>query len=389
MVIIDAPIPRLRILEVKKKIMPNWKLVSLAAALAGTVTTPAFAAPEFDVRGRAHLDFGLVDADENNEIGSGSDLRRARLGVKGKLDDIWSFIAEYDFSGDGADAQDLNLSRNLGPGRLIIGQDKVPMGLNELTSSNNITFIERSSINNVVSPARRNGLGYHGSRGALTFQAMAFTNNLNDDNDGDEPLGLGGRVVYNPSIGDGRMLHLGVSAAYEDLGDAEQMRLRERPEARPNNGARVIDTGTIEGVESNIRFGLESAYQAGPFSAEAEYLYIGLDRDSGSDPEFSGFHLQASYVLTGESRSYGGGKFGSVKPSGSSGAWEVAARFSTVDLTDSGITGGEMDNVTLGLNYYLTPNLRFMANLIRADVDDGRFGDEDISIALFRTQYHF
>jgi len=369
--------------------MRHWKRVSLVTALAGAATAPALAAPEFDVRGRAHMDFGLVDADENDEIGSGSNLRRARLGVKGKLNDTWSFIAEYDFSGDGADAQALNLSRKLGPGKLVIGQDKVPMGLNELTSSNSITFIERSSINNVVAPARRNGLGYQGTHGALTFQAMAFTNNLNDDNDGDEPLGLGGRVVYNPNIGDGQMLHLGASAAYEDLGDLEQMRLRERPEARPNNGARAIDTGTIEGVKSNIRFGLESAYQAGPFSAEAEYLYTELDRDAGGDPEFSGFHLQASYVLTGESRSYGGGKFGSVKPGSASGAWEVAARFSTVDLTDSGITGGEMDNVTLGLNYYLTPNLRFMANLIHADVDQGRFGDEDINMAIFRTQYHF
>jgi len=369
--------------------MRNWKLVPLVAALTGAATTPAFATPEFDVRGRAHLDFGLVDADENDEIGSGSNLRRARLGVKGKLNDTWSFIAEYDFSGDGADAQALNLSRNLGPGKLIIGQDKVPMSLNELTSSNSITFIERSSISNLVAPARRNGLGYHGTHDALSFQAMAFTNNLNDDNDGDEPLGLGGRVVYNPGIGDGQMLHLGASAAYEDLGDVNQMRLRERPEARPNNGARAIDTGNIEGVESNIRFGLESAYQAGAFSAEAEYFYIGLDRDSASDPEFSGFHLQASYVLTGESRSYGGGKFGSVKPSRSTGAWEVAARFSTADLNDSGITGGEMDNVTLALNYYLTPNLRFMANLIHSDVDQGRFGDEDINMAIFRTQYHF
>lgn len=363
--------------------------MSLVAALTGAAITPALAAPEFDVRGRAHLDFGLVDADENDEIGSGSNLRRARLGVKGKLNDTWSFIAEYDFSGDGSDAQDLYLSRELWQGKVKIGNSKVPMGLNELTSSNNITFIERAAPSNLVSFGRRNGLSYERASGPLNFQVMAFTNNLNDDNDGDEPLGLGGRVVYNPSIGDGQMLHLGVSAAYEDLGDLEQMRLRERPEARPNNGTRVIDTGTIEGVESNIRFGFESAYQAGPFSAEAEYLYTELDRNSGSNPEFSGFHLQASYVLTGESRSYSGGKFGSVKPSSSSGAWEVAARFSTADLNDSGIIGGEMDNVTLGLNYYLTPNLRFMANLIHADVDQGRFGDEDINIAIFRTQYHF
>jgi len=364
--------------------MRSWKLVSLAAALAGSATLPAFAAPEFELRGRVHLDAGLVDADENNELGGGSDLRRARLGADGTLNDEWSFKAVYDFSGDDPDAVDVNLSRALGQGKLIIGQTKAPMGLNELTSSNKITFIERSSISNLVSVSRRNGISYHQSRGRLHVQTMVFTNNLNNDNAGDEPLGLGGRVVYNPSIGGGQMLHLGVSAAYEDKGDDNQMRLRERPEARPNDGTRVIDTGTIDGVDSDIRLGLETAYQSGPFSAEAEYLYTELDRSAASDPAFSGFHLQ-----TGESRNYSGGKFGSVKPSAASGAWEVAARLSTVDLTDSGITGGEMDNITLGLNYYATSNLRFMANLIHADVDEGRFGNEDINIAMFRAQYHF
>lgn len=369
--------------------MRHWKLVSLVTALAGIATVPAMAEPEFNVRGRVHLDAGLVDAEQNNEIGNGSDLRRARLGVDGKLNDTWSLKAVYDFSGDSPDAVDVHLSRAFKEGKIIIGQTKAPMALNELTSSNAITFIERSSISNLVSVGRRNGVSFHRSQGAFHFQTMAFTNNLNDDNEGDEPVGLASRLVFNPSIAEGQMLHLGISAAYEDIGDQSEMRLRERPEARPNDGTRVIDTGAIAGVESNVRLGLEAAYQAGPFSAEAEYLYTELDRETGSDPAFGGFHIQGSYVLTGESRSYKNGVFGGIKPNSSAGAWEVAARFSSADLNDAGITGGEMDNLTLGLNYYATADLRFMGNLIHSNVDDGRFGDEDINIAMFRAQYSF
>lgn len=53
------------------------------------------------------------------------------------------------------------------------------------------------------------------------------------------------------------------------------------------------------------------------------------------------------------------------------GAWEVAARLSYLDLNDGGdIKGGQETNLTLGLNWYLNPNLRLMFNYIRAHVEN-------------------
>jgi phosphate-selective porin OprO/OprP len=97
---------------------------------------------------------------------------------------------------------------------------------------------------------------------------------------------------------------------------------------------------------------------------------------------FNGGYLQLAYTLTGENRAYdkkGGGLsryyFGGQGPYENAyivrdqdgclrsgwGAWEVACRYSFVDLNDGTgaafVNGGAMHGVSLGLNWYLNTNL--------------------------------
>ncbi|MEE8233110.1 MAG: porin, partial [Gammaproteobacteria bacterium] len=92
---------------------------------------------------------------------------------------------------------------------------------------------------------------------------------------------------------------------------------------------------------------------------------------TAGNPELtaSGFYVESSWFITGESRRYSF-KDGSFKQAkvhralGQSGygAWELAVRYSSIDLTDETIIGGEEDNVTVGLNWYPNNQLRLMAN---------------------------
>lgn len=366
----------------------------MTAGLCIAATTAVHASPEFEPRGRFHFD-AAVHNEDKAELDDGFLNRRARMGVGGTIDDLWDFRIEYDFAEEGTSAADVRLRRSLPVGRLTIGQTKVPMGLNTLTSSNNMTFIERSSVSNIVTDSRRLGLHYGASSQNLLFQTSVYGRAIGDQEDGDMPLGVAGRMVLNPAMGENRMLHLGASLAYEDRRDYNDVRFRDRPEARPA-GVRLIDTGGLGDVDSTSKYGLEFAYQDGPFSIEAEYLSASVDRKDHSNPTFDGYHVQASYVLTGESRGYGGGDFGGIRPQGAAGAWEIAARYSYVDLNDAGVQGGEQTNITLGLNYYANNNVRFMANAIFVDVKDSAaevngvpVGDDSPSIFLVRGQYSF
>jgi phosphate-selective porin OprO and OprP len=362
---------------------------AIVVLLISLISIPFSAeAQEFKIRGRLHMDafYGIHEADT---FSNGFNNRRARMGMAGTIAEGWDGQIEIDFADGGIDPKDFRLRRTFGNGgRLWIGQYKVPQGLNQLTSSHEITFIERSAINNIVADSRRIGIAYDYFNGPLGFKTMVFGRALGQRGTlaDDMPLGIAFRGVFAPEIS-GSILHIGASVVYEDLMENNTVRFRDRPEARDSKGGsiRLIDT-TVPDAESTFKAGLELLFIGGPFSIEAEYLQATVNRMEGDNPTFNGFNIQSSYVLTGESRSYSRGLVGTITPGGDRGAWEVAVRYSFTDLNDAGFTGGEQKNLTLGVNHYITSRLRFMSNLVFVNVD---YLEDNPVLLVLRAQFSF
>jgi phosphate-selective porin OprO and OprP len=360
---------------------------AVAAALGASLPTEANPTP----RGRIHMDYAVHDSDVA-ELQDGFFLRRARLGLSGKIDDTWSYMAEADFAENSVAWKDVYLRHNdVMGGALTFGQVKVPFGLDEMTSSNSITFIERASPM-AFAPAHRMGVTWNRNTDATTFTVMGFGQEVGVGAGGDEGLGIGARYTFAPIKTDTSVLHLGVAgmryrAEHSNVGS---MRFRQRPEARPD-GRRLIDTGNIAGASSATAFGLETAWVQGPFSLQGEYITNTVNRDGLSNPSFDGWYVAGSWFLTGENRRYSNGTFGGPRVKDpAKGAWEVAARYSNLDLDDvgAGILGGRMRNATVGVNWYARNNVRFMLNYIMVDTERQDVSD-DPNILLFRAQVSF
>ncbi|OQC41145.1 MAG: Phosphate-selective porin O and P [Acidobacteria bacterium ADurb.Bin051] len=83
------------------------------------------------------------------------------------------------------------------------------------------------------------------------------------------------------------------------------------------------------------------------------------------------------------------------------GAWEIALRYSTMDLNDltpvDPIKGGSAKNYTIGLNYYPTYNIRVMLNWTAVDNDEyakpkklyGAIPGDDFNVLQLRVQFAF
>ncbi len=161
---------------------------------------------------------------------------------------------------------------------------------------------------------------------------------------------------------------------------------------------RLVDTGDITGVDSLFKAGVEAAAVYGSMSLQAEYVRTSLARSNLTNPEFDGYYVYGSWFLSGESRAAAyrqdSGTFARIHPlaplGSGAGAWELAARFSHLDLTDSNVFGGSEDNLTLGLNWYPNAHVRFMFNYINVlDVSGGPNDGDEPDTFQVRAQVDF
>jgi phosphate-selective porin OprO/OprP len=162
----------------------------------------------------------------------------------------------------------------------------------------------------------------------------------------------------------GELVHLGLGIRYTDA--AIPLQYLSEPEF--NQAPVFIDTGAFSADEA-YAYNLEASWRRGPLWLMGEYLFQNIEAPALDNPGFSSFYIQAAYTLTGERREYNrrNGVFRNLQVARSVnefgwGTWELAARFSSADFSDAGITGGELDLYSLGVNWWLTPAFSFSVN---------------------------
>ena len=181
------------------------------------------------------------------------------------------------------------------------------------------------------------------------------------------------------------MLHIGGS--WMQISTGSDAQFRALPESNKTN-TRLVDTGVFPEVNTGSALGLELVGARGPLSLRSEFYRANWSGSDVSNPHFSGWYVEGSWFPTGERSNYREGKF--IRPDVLSdrGAWEIALRYSSLDLNDENVFGGEESNLSLGVNWYSKTHWRFMGNLIKVK-SDGPYGEQNPWIVQFRSQYYF
>lgn len=358
--------------------------------------------------------------------------------MDGKIYGNFDYKILFDFGGAGAEdagrVQEMWIQYSgFDPLKIRVGAFAPSLGLEDAASTNGSLFPERPAVAEIARGLaggdKRMGVGLFGS-GERWHASAVYTGStaegINTAASGfnsasyDEQQGFALRLAGTPLRGDGWLVHTGVNASVitqpEDAGATAStrygVRLRERPELRVD-GTRLVDTGSMD-ADGAHAYGFELAFQRKSLMFEGEYFDIGVDRRNPaagvSDPKFSGWYLESGWVLTGDSRKYdkGTASFGAPSVSkpfdlaaGDWGAWELAARYSYLDLNsnpDSAVVanrvrGGEQSIWTLGLNWFPNPAVKFMVDVQNVSVERrnsaGLSMDQDYRSLNLRSQVAF
>lgn len=430
--------------------MRNTSKIIAAAALTLGLSQPALADQaetkggvtvktddgrfEVKIGGRIHFDGNLVSEDEDAPFGSsaapsqsGFYFRRIYLSLSGKAYG-WKYKVEPDFAPNnqsGATSiafQDVYLATDVGPGELQLGQRKPFRAMEELTSSNDLLMIERpfaSASGGMLKAGSANGSAGAGSVGDREFQQGVFYHGAGDwfswglsvhslrrDNtNGTEGIGESARFTAAPLMDGTTIVHVGVSYSAENPASSQNTATNQSIGAGgfayAGRRGPSFNLGTTTGDVSTI--GFEYANVFGPFFAQAEYMLQTQDAGSqapvnADDQDITAYYVQASYFVTGESKPYksADGVFGSPKPNSEAGAIEITGRYDIAKADDPGYTGSsctavtdtkcQITAVTLGLNYYVNPNVRFMLNYVMGEADKGATGKDKPETIAARFQ---
>jgi phosphate-selective porin OprO/OprP len=361
------------------------------------------------------------------DLNDGTNFRRARFGIDGKLFKDFDYALIYEFGGSGAeDAGHIQEAwvqyTALKPWRIRLGAFEPNIGLAAAVSTSQMPIMERPApaevARNIAAGDSRsalqlagNGLFGEGDTGIASrwFLSTAVTGNvvgtINSTGGAtaqpsDEQQAWIGRVAIAPFSSTDWQAHFGLNAQYvfhpNDSGLGTNPRysvqLRDRPELRLD-ATRLVDTGGIDARHVTV-LGAEAGATMQNFMIEGEAFKYDIDRRLSStqigfsNPKFSGWYVQGAWVLTGENRPYNPAeaRFDAPKmnynfnpEAGAYGALELVARYSDLDLNfHSGaagaaasldaIRGGEQKISTVGLNWYLNPDIRMMFDYQHVDV---------------------
>jgi phosphate-selective porin OprO and OprP len=414
------------------------------------------------ITSRVHFDVGGYDYHPNSaatvpqRLDDGVNVRRARIGVIGKFLSDWDYALIYDFGGasDGFDSTASVGGATVGflPGGALSGIENaylsytgfkpfggklaieggvmdLPYTLDEASSSNDIPFMERAAsgitATNIAAGDFRSTFGarWYTDRfwaGAYvtgpTTGAIHSASSINPPGT-TEQYGTIARVAGQVLSGDNYSLHIGgdaewlIQPPHNLIANTQTLTLSDRPELRIDPTT-LVSTAAIAGASGAQVYSAEAAGTYGPLFFQGEYFWYNVDRNAFAplpSLKFQGGYAEAAYVLTGETRHYNAGSaaYGGIAPAnpfslsgGGWGAWEIAGRFSTIDLNDrlafaNGVAGGRQTIYTLALNWYVSGNVRLMLDYLHGNVakqiSPTNFGDAGAkfdAIAM-RTQVAF
>lgn len=366
------------------------------AAIPGCEPPFCYVSPDewfaWNIAARLQVDLSGYRNAQSTSLGSGTNLRRARINPSARFGDLL-FDFTYDFARDGIQGIRDAIVQYTGFGilRLQAGHFKEPFSMERLTSVRDLAFMERSLATGLA-PDRNTGFEVHAHTRHWTAAVGYFLPGT-ADNTTDMRDAVSARATYAPRSEDGDILHIGASFSHRMMGASNVVEFRQRPESNTTD-VRLVNTGTFLASDYTL-FGTEAALARGSWAIQGEFTYAHINRTGGGpNLGFYGWHIDANWYLTGEGQPYNHekGTFGRMRTAnpvfhGGRGTWKLGLRLSGLNLNDRDIEGGRQHNLTAGATWFLNQYVTIIGEAIQVlDIKGGAFDGTRPTVLQTRVQ---
>lgn len=339
----------------------------------------------FDIRIQGDAAFYWGQDKDFDQIGNGASMRRTRFAVKAQLDRNWYGEFDTDWSSGVCEIKDAYLEYTGTPGlSLQIGNFKENFSIQRNTTSRYLQFMERPMATSLA-PSRHMGINAAYDLNWLWLSAGVFGPELkgaeeqtamednNKDFGHDEGLSLTGKAVLRPLYkSDHSSLHLGAAYSYRqpkvtDTDGYGVARYSSRNSTNINR-KKYLDTDNIKGLDHEVALTYELAGHWRGLRYEGAYISRSAILKQNVNPLGSqkawGWYAQAGYLLFGGEQHYdaAGAKYTRVSRGGKLGDVELCLRYEYADFNTADYFGGSAEAYAIGLNFYLSNNVKLVLN---------------------------
>lgn len=297
-----------------------------------------------------------------------SNWRDGRVSMGFNFYKVWQFDATYDFKQHQLlDAYFAYVATHVS---VMVGQVFPVFGIANTADTSQITFLELPlpviPFSTVYNPGVEIGL----FKNPFTLYASIFGPQLGTTVHGRNPLGATISATFAPLHTDKKVFVLSLSGWQESVDSFHTLEFDSPPEVVADNGGTLIGGENIGNVKNFQSLDGGAAGVYGPFSLQGEWIYTWVNRTNNFPMlQLRGFYITASYFLTGESRIYSfrdAGFVGMSPVTGKYGAWQIAVRYSQLNLMSQNVAGGNERDITLGLNWFPFQLFAFKFNYVHA-----------------------